>query len=101
MPDSSENFQGPPDLGDPHCKCTAAGLAHTVQHRVGKTHCQSHQDPSKSISIFLRETEANLKMVSISHFLPPPSTPAAPRRLDLGTPAREGAKLWGTVGKHA
>ena len=32
---------------------------------VGKTHCQGHQDPSKSVSIFDRETEANLKMVSI------------------------------------
>ena len=28
--------------------------------------CQGHQDPSKSVSIFLRETEANLKMVSIN-----------------------------------
>ena len=33
---------------------------------VGKTHCQDHQDPSKSVSIFDRETEANLKMVSIN-----------------------------------
>jgi len=33
--------------------------------RVGKTHCQGHQNPSKSVSIFLRETEANLKMVFI------------------------------------
>ena len=32
---------------------------------VGKTHCQGHQDPSKSVSIFLRETEANVKMVFI------------------------------------
>jgi hypothetical protein len=32
MPDSSEklSFQGPPILGAPHCKCIAAGLAHTV-----------------------------------------------------------------------
>ena len=34
-----------------------------MQYRVGKTRCQGHQDPSKSVSIFLRETEANLKMV--------------------------------------
>ena len=34
-------------------------------YRVGKTHCQGHQDTSKSVSIFLRETEANLKMVFI------------------------------------
>ena len=33
---------------------------------VGKTHCQDHQDPSKSVSIFDRETEANLKMVTIN-----------------------------------
>ena len=38
----------------------------SIQYRVGKTHCQGHQDPSKSVSIFLRETEANVKMVSIS-----------------------------------
>ena len=25
--------------------------------RVGKTHCQGHQDPSKSVSIFDKETE--------------------------------------------
>ena len=34
--------------------------------RAGKTPCQGHQDPSKSVSIFDRETEANLKMVSIN-----------------------------------
>ena len=32
---------------------------------VGKTHCQDHQDPSKSVSIFDRETEANFKVVSM------------------------------------
>ena len=32
---------------------------------VGKTHCQGHQDPSKSVFIFDRETEANVKMISI------------------------------------
>ena len=37
-----------------------------MQYRVGKTHCQGHQDPSKRVSIFLGETEANSKMVSIS-----------------------------------
>ena len=37
----------------------------SIQYRVGKTHCQGHQDPSKRVSIFLGETEANLKMVSI------------------------------------
>ena len=37
----------------------------SIQYRVGKTHCQCHQDPSKSVSIFLRETEANSKMVFI------------------------------------
>ena len=36
-----------------------------IQYRVGKTHCQGHQDPSKRVSIFLRGTEANYKMVSI------------------------------------
>ena len=33
--------------------------------RRGRTHWQGHQDPSKSVSIFLRETEENLKMVFI------------------------------------
>ena len=37
-----------------------------VSFEVGKTHWQGHQDPSKSIPIFLRGTEANLKMVPIS-----------------------------------
>ena len=41
--------------------------------RVGKTYCQGHQDPSKRVSIFLRETEANLKMVSIGGVSIPPS----------------------------
>ena len=31
---------------------------------VGKTHWQGRQDPSKSVSIFDRETEANFKMGS-------------------------------------
>ena len=38
--------------------------------RVGKTHCQGHQDPSKSVSIFDRETEANLKMVWLNAVFP-------------------------------
>ena len=33
---------------------------------MGKTHCQGHQDPSKSVPIFLRGTEANSKMVPIN-----------------------------------
>ena len=33
--------------------------------RVGKTYWQGHQNPSKSVPIFLRGTEANLKMVPI------------------------------------
>ena len=37
--------------------------------RVGKTHWKGHQDPSKSDPIFLRGTEANLKMVPIDHQL--------------------------------
>jgi hypothetical protein len=36
-----------------------------MQYRVGKTHCQGHQDPSKRVSIFLGETEALIKMVFI------------------------------------
>ena len=38
----------------------------SIQYRVGKTHCQGHQDPSKRVSIFLGETEALIKMVSIN-----------------------------------
>ena len=37
----------------------------SIQFRVGKTHCQGHQDPSKSVPVFLRGTEQNLKMVPI------------------------------------
>ena len=37
----------------------------SIQYRVGKTQCQGHQDPSKSVSIVLIETEANSKMVFI------------------------------------
>ena len=37
-----------------------------MQYRVGKTHCQGHQDPSKRVSIFLGTPEANLKMVPIN-----------------------------------
>ena len=33
---------------------------------MGKTHCQGHQDPSKSVPILLRGTEANYKMVPIN-----------------------------------
>ena len=40
-------------------------LASSTLVRVGKTHWQGHQDPSKSVPIFLRGTEANLKMVPI------------------------------------
>ena len=36
--------------------------------RVGKTHCQGHQDPSKSVPVFERGTGANFKMVSINRF---------------------------------
>ena len=36
-----------------------------IQYRVGKTHCQGHQDPSKTVPIFLGTPEANLKMVLI------------------------------------
>ena len=38
----------------------------SIQYRVGKTHCQGHQDPSKRVSIFLGTQEANVKMVSIN-----------------------------------
>jgi len=37
-----------------------------IQYRVGKTHCQGHQDPSKRVSIFLGTQEALIKMVSIN-----------------------------------
>ena len=37
----------------------------SIQYRVGKTHCQGHQDPSKSFPIFPGTQEANVKMVSI------------------------------------
>ena len=50
---------------------------------MGKTHCQGHQDPSKSVPIFLRGTEANLKMVPINRVpisrLPFPRLPASSR----------------------
>ena len=36
-----------------------------IQYRVGKTHCQGHQDPSKRVPIFLRGTEALIKMVPV------------------------------------
>ena len=36
------------------------------QKRGGRTHWQGHQDQSKSVPIFVRGTEANLKMVSIN-----------------------------------
>ena len=36
-----------------------------MQYRVGKTHCQGHQDPSKRVPIFLGTHEANVKMVPI------------------------------------
>jgi hypothetical protein len=36
-----------------------------MQYRVGKTHCQGHQIPSKRVPIFLGTQEANLKMVPI------------------------------------
>ena len=37
----------------------------SIQYRVGKTHCQGHQDPSKRVPIFPGTQEANLKMVPI------------------------------------
>ena len=37
----------------------------SIQYRVGKTHCQGHQDPSKRVPIFLGTHEANVKMVPI------------------------------------
>jgi len=37
----------------------------SIQYRVGKTHCQGHQDPSKRVPIFLGGTEALIKMVPI------------------------------------
>jgi len=38
----------------------------SIQYRVGKTHCQGHQDPSKRVPIFLGTPEALIKMVPIS-----------------------------------
>ena len=35
----------------------------SIQYRVGKTHCQGHQDPSKRVPIFLGTQEALIKMV--------------------------------------
>ena len=34
-------------------------------YRVGKTHCQGHQDPSKRVPIFPGTQEANVKMAPI------------------------------------
>jgi hypothetical protein len=50
---------------------------------MGKTHCQGHQDPSKSVPIFLRGTEANSKMVTVTviRFLFP-----SPAKLTLSFP---------------
>ena len=44
-----------------------------MQYRVGKTHCQGHQDPSKRVPIFLGTHEANYKMVPIGQVPIPPS----------------------------
>ena len=53
----------------------------TIQYRVGKTHCQGHQDPSKRVFIFLGETEALIKMVFINRvFIPRCSTVRRSRR---------------------
>ena len=38
----------------------------SIQYRVGKTHCQGHQDPSKRVPIFPGTPEALIKMVPIS-----------------------------------
>ena len=38
----------------------------SIQYRVGKTHCQGHQDPSKRVPIFLGTPETNVKMVPIN-----------------------------------
>jgi len=37
----------------------------SIQYRVGKTHCQGHQDPSKRVPVFLGTPEAAIKMVPI------------------------------------
>ena len=58
--------------------------------RVGRTHWQGHQDPSKSVPIFERGTEADLEMVPIYRvpmprnrtvFKEPNSTGSRPRDL--------------------
>ena len=38
----------------------------SIQYRVGKTHCQGHQDASKRVPIFPGTQEANVKMVPIN-----------------------------------
>ena len=48
-------------------------------NRVGKTHCQGHQDPSKRVPFFLRGTEANSKMVPIKAVPIPRSRTVLPR----------------------
>ena len=40
----------------------------SIPYRVGKTHCQGHQDPSKRVPIFPGTQEALIKMVPGSHF---------------------------------
>ena len=53
--------------------------------RVGKTHCWDPQDPSKSIPIFERGTEANSKMVPIYRVpIPRSRTVLAPNNLRPG-----------------
>ena len=47
--------------------------------RVGKIHCQGHQDPSKRVSIFLGTHEALIKMVPIGG-VPIPGRATVPRR---------------------
>ena len=54
-------------------------------YRVGKTHCQGHQDPSKRVPIFLRTPEANVKMVPINSVaIPRNRTVLAPARASPG-----------------
>ena len=55
-------------------------------YRVGKTHCQGHQDPSKRVPIFLGTPEALIKMVPIC------AVPISRlRTVKYRIPARQGA----------
>ena len=55
----------------------------------GKTHWQGHQDPSKSVPIFLRGTKSNSKMVPIG-WVPIPRSRTVPHQIGvaLAPPAR-------------